>query len=344
MRNLIYILILTTFSLVSCAPPMLTRAKIYINNNEYYLAKSFLEKIISNNLNSGNENSDENGEAYYLLGYVEGELNNLDAMIEYFDKSKKISYKYSADIEQSKKYYWAINFNKGVASYNNEEYEQAKIDFENALKLNPHDEKTMQNYTYVLMVLTGEGVSTNEIQPTTNENNLSTNSQKDIDGFQNFKWDLSLQTVKDLLINNKYEIDNSKGDMTIVSVSDFTFQGKETLLHIALYKDKIYKVTLYFTVGDNTAGMNEYFSMANLIKDVYGDTRKIAIGRESDDYDHRVTQISIGDLSYQHIWNSNSGNLVFQLSQGSYGSFICSLFYSSKDAKKIEDERAKSEF
>ena len=97
-------------------------------------------------------------------------------------------------------------------------------------------------------------------------------------------------------------------------------------------------------MGDNAGGMNEYFAMAELMKDVYGDTKKIAIGRESDDYNHRTTQISIGNLTYQHKWTSISGNLTFQLSQGGHRSFICSLYYEAKNADEIDNQKAKSEF
>ncbi len=167
---------------------------------------------------------------------------------------------------------------------------------------------------------------------------------KDIDGFQKYKWGMSLESVKELLLDNEYKLDDSNETFTLITISDFIFQGKESLLKLEFYKDKLYKSTVHFTVDDNTGGMNSYFTTANMMSEVYGKTKKIAIGRESDDYNHRTTQISIGNLTYQHKWKSVSGNLTFQLAKGSYSSFICSLYYQSVNADDIDKQKAKSEF
>ena len=153
-----------------------------------------------------------------------------------------------------------------------------------------------------------------------------------------------MDETKTLLSDFSFKVETSDKDFVSVIVTDYPFQNRNSLLKIDLYHEKIYKVSVHFTLDDNTAGMNAYFSMVDLIKDIYGDTKKIAIGKESDDYDHRPIQISIGSLTYQHRWESETGIIVAQLKSGSYGNFTCSLFYSSSDAKDIDDNKMKNEF
>lgn len=167
---------------------------------------------------------------------------------------------------------------------------------------------------------------------------------KDIAGFQEYKWGMTIDKVKIIIGELQYEIDDSNKEFIIITVPDFKFQSKNALLKLEFYRDKLFKVSVHFIVGANTAGMNEYFSMAGLLKEIYGNSEKIAIGPESNDYNHRVTQISIGDLSYQFKWDSVSGKLTFQLSNKDYETFICSLFYTSKDSDEIDKQKAKSEF
>lgn len=167
---------------------------------------------------------------------------------------------------------------------------------------------------------------------------------KEIDGFQNYKWGISTEEAKTIAKDLTFEIDNSKPDIVVLTANNFEFQSNDCLLKLEFYKDKFYKASIHFVTEDNQASINDYFSRVELIKEIYGETKKIAIGRESDDYDHRVTQISIGNLTYQHKWNTILGNLAYQIASGSYGRFVHSFFYSSKDADKIDSEKSKSEF
>lgn len=344
MYKIILKIFLLVLFLVGCVGSPLVSAKLHIQKEEYYEAKKILEDLVKENQRKGGKGYYDNAEAYYLLGYLEGELNNFDSMIDYFNKSEEISWMYSNDIEDTKQYYWATYFNKGVINYKDEDYNQAKYNFEIAMKIKPNDYDTKQNYDFVISMLSESDANSVQNTSSMDGNMSSNNSKKDIDGFQNYKWDLTLDEVKKLIENMQYEIDESNNNFQTISVSKFIFQDKESILDLHFYKNRLYKLTVHFPVSDNTAGMNEYFSLADLMQDVYGSTNKIAIGRESDDYNHRVTQLSIGALSYQHRWHSPSGNLVFQLSDGSYGNFICSLFYSSENAKQIDEEKAKSEF
>lgn len=167
---------------------------------------------------------------------------------------------------------------------------------------------------------------------------------KDIDGFQNLKWGMSINEIQDYLNNRNISIDSSIADFKNIKVLDFTFQGKESMQQLDFYKNKLYKISVHFMVADNIAGMNEYFKMGELISNLYGKSKATAIGRESDDYNHRATQISIGNLSYQYTWKSASGSLVFQLAGGNSNTFICSLFYRSIHSDEIDKRKTLSEF
>jgi tetratricopeptide (TPR) repeat protein len=344
MKRIIIILSVSLSFLFGCIVSTLTSAKLNIQNGDLYNAKRLLESEVQSNKQDGNEGYYNNAEVYYLLGYVEGELNNIDKMITCFDDSESISFKFAENIKESKNYHWASNFNKGVEAYNNSDFESAMKYYEYALKLKPGDEDTKRNYSFILAQINNKSETT---LPESSENSFigqkNTNT-KDITGFQNFKWEISIDDAKKILLNNNYELENSNDGFVTMVIPNFTFQKKESALRLDFYLDKLYKATVHFYIEGNTSGMNEYFSMANLIKDVYGTTIKIPIGRESDNYNHRVTQISIGNLSYQHRWDALSGNLTFQLSEGNYDNFLCSLFYSSKQAQSIDDHKSKSEF
>jgi hypothetical protein len=167
---------------------------------------------------------------------------------------------------------------------------------------------------------------------------------KDINGFQDFKWGMDFEEIKTVI--KKLNINNNiiRESEDKIKIKNFTFLNKEANLTLSFYKEKLYKTYVYFVVEDNVAGMNEYFSIAGLIKEIYGNTDKIAIGEESSNYNHRAIQISIGDLSYQYKWFSISGNLTFQLSSSDSRHFICSLFYSSNESEIIDKEKEKAQF
>lgn len=53
--------------------------------------------------------------------------------------------------------------------------------------------------------------------------------------------------------------------------------------------------------------------MADLIKEVYGESKLIASGSERGDIEERVAQINSGALSYKYYWKDALGDLTFQL-------------------------------
>ena len=144
--------------------------------------------------------------------------------------------------------------------------------------------------------------------------------------------------------NLSFKIENSVPNIFILNTSNYKFQNNDCLLGLEFSNEKLYKVSLHFTTSNNQASINDYINRANLIMDVYGKTKKNAIGRESDKESSRKTSMSIGELTYQHRWETLSGKLTYQIGSGSYGKFIHSFFYSSKQASEIDAKKLKSEF
>lgn len=168
--------------------------------------------------------------------------------------------------------------------------------------------------------------------------------RKDITGFQEYQWGMTVSQVKDILGPQTSKVDNSTSNTTIIDVSNFVFQGNKSTLQLEFYNNKLYKASVHFVTDNNQASLNAYFSRAELIMEVYGKTIKTAIGRESDNASSRITSMSINELSYQHSWDTMSGKLIYQIGAGSYGHFIHSFFYTSKEASNIDNQKLKSEF
>lgn len=120
-----------------CASAELTGAKLYINQKQYEKAKETLLKEVQKNPNSD--------EGWYLLGYLYGEEGDIPKMLEAFDKSLSISKKFEQSILESKKYYWATSFNKGVSFFN----KATKTSNQDSVKLN--FEKAAESFNYSIM-------------------------------------------------------------------------------------------------------------------------------------------------------------------------------------------------
>jgi tetratricopeptide (TPR) repeat protein len=134
-----------------CSSAELTGAKLYIQQKQYDKAKEALQKEIEKNPASD--------EAYFLLGSLYGEENDIAKMKEAFDKSLSISKKFEKVILDANKYYWATSFNRGVGNFNkatkaeNKDsitifYEKAVNDFNNAIILEPDSVASYSNLVY----------------------------------------------------------------------------------------------------------------------------------------------------------------------------------------------------
>lgn len=137
-----------------CSSTELTSAKLYIQQKNYDKALESLLKEVEKNPSSD--------EGYYYLGVVYGEKENYDKMLESYDKSLEISKKYAQNISDSKKYYWANLFNRGVAFYqrginaddpdsNKVYFDKSIYAFKYAIKIQPDSSDTYKNLAFVYM-------------------------------------------------------------------------------------------------------------------------------------------------------------------------------------------------
>jgi tetratricopeptide (TPR) repeat protein len=139
-----------------CASAELTGAKLYINQKQYEKAKESLLKEVGKNPASD--------EGWYLLGFLYGEEDNIPKMIESFSNSLKASKKFEPQINESKNYYWATNFNKGVSYFNSATkastedsvkmfFNKAAGNFNSAILCQPDSAVTYENLAYVYINL-----------------------------------------------------------------------------------------------------------------------------------------------------------------------------------------------
>jgi tetratricopeptide (TPR) repeat protein len=154
-KNLIItaLLLLTfMFTAFQCSSTELTSAKLYIQQKNYDKALEVLKEEVQKNPKSD--------EGYYLLGVVYGEKNQYDEMTNAYDSSLAVSDKFKSNIHDSKLYYWANLFNKGVSLYQkgnkSQDTDSSKVyygksadAFENAIKIEPDTASTYQNLAFV---------------------------------------------------------------------------------------------------------------------------------------------------------------------------------------------------
>jgi tetratricopeptide (TPR) repeat protein len=143
-----------TFMGFQCGSSELTSAKLYIQQKNYDKALEALQAEIQKN--------PMDGEAYYLLGYVDGEKGKYSDMMDAFNKSLSISKDFENDINSSRVYYWANLFNSGVKEYQNgvntQDKDSSKIylnkageSFESAIIIEPDSVDTYKNLAFVYM-------------------------------------------------------------------------------------------------------------------------------------------------------------------------------------------------
>src|SRR3990172_2463183 len=142
------------FSGFQCSSTELTSARLYIQQKNYEKALDVLHKEVQKNPQSD--------EGWYLLGYTHGELGNLDSTLIDYNKSLTISNKFEKQINESKIYYWANNFNTAVGLFQRgnktTDEDSAKIFYDKSIdaflmaaKLEPDSADTYQNLAFVYM-------------------------------------------------------------------------------------------------------------------------------------------------------------------------------------------------
>lgn len=163
-----------------CGSTEITSAKLYIQQKNWDKAVEVLQKEISKNPKSD--------EGYYLLGYVNGEQGNYKEMIENFNKSLGISQGFAKNIDDSKKYYWAQVFNRGVSFYSRGSkatdpdsqkvyYEKSISDFNAAIMIEPDSGDNYKNLAFVYL---SKGDNESAIEPL----KQLINREKALDGYR----------------------------------------------------------------------------------------------------------------------------------------------------------------
>ena len=149
-----FLLLSMVFVGYQCGSTEITSAKLYIQQKNWDKAVDVLQKEISKNPQSD--------EGFYLLGYVNGEQTNFEEMVKNYDKSLAISQNFAKNINDSRKYFWAQAFNRGVNYYqkgvNSGDsdsaavyYDKSIADFKSALNIEPDSSDTYKNLAFVYL-------------------------------------------------------------------------------------------------------------------------------------------------------------------------------------------------
>jgi len=139
-----------------CGSTEITSAKLYIQQKNYDKAIEVLQKEITKNPKSD--------EGYYLLGYVQGEQGNFEGMVDSYNKSLAISKGFEKNINDSRKYFWAQAYNRGVSYFQKGNglaqsspdsakiyYDKSISDFNSALNIEPDSVDTYKNLAFVYL-------------------------------------------------------------------------------------------------------------------------------------------------------------------------------------------------
>ena len=137
-----------------CASTELTSARLYIQQKNYERALEVLQEDVSKNPKSD--------EGYFLLGVVYGEMNDMNKMVESFDKSLSISGKFTKEISEYRISHWSTYFNRGVSDYKKgtetENIDSSKIyfnssieNYKTAIMLEPDSANNYRNIAYAYL-------------------------------------------------------------------------------------------------------------------------------------------------------------------------------------------------
>lgn len=150
----IFVFLGFTFMGYQCGSTELTSAKLYIQQKSYDKAMETLQNEVQKNPKSD--------EGYYLLGYIYGEKDQYDEMMNAFNKSLSISKNFEENINASRIYHWANLFNNGVKAYqdgvNSQNKDSSKVfldkaaeNFKSAIIIEPDSFDTYKNLAFVYL-------------------------------------------------------------------------------------------------------------------------------------------------------------------------------------------------
>lgn len=255
------------FSGYQCSSTELTSAKLYIQQKNYDKAIESLQKEVQKNPQSD--------EGYYLLGVVFGEKERYSEMLDAYKKSLAISKKYEDNINQSKKYFWANLFNKGVAFYQRgvktESQDSIKLlyaksieAFNSAIEMEPDSADTYKNLAYVYM---SAQEYDNAVKPLKKLIEL----EQALDGYRFLS---EIYYAKGTDLKNKYDSDKNLADsLEAVKYFDMTIDVAEegrkkypddaellvTLSNAYIAANKIETAIGVFKAGIEAEPQNQYY-------------------------------------------------------------------------------------
>ncbi len=115
----------------ACAPPEITSAKLYINNQDYGNARRSLEEAI--------RLYPDNAEAYFIFGELEAMLSNWAEAKQHYDRASALSPTFRAEAQRKIHSYWVQHYNDGYIFLQRNDLERAEASFQNATTLKPDD-------------------------------------------------------------------------------------------------------------------------------------------------------------------------------------------------------------
>ena len=128
---------------LGCQSSTMTAAKLYIKQDQPQKAVEQLTEAL--------KLEPENAEAHFLMGKLLAAEGRYVEMVEHLDRSAALSPKFQAEIEQTRRHFWAREYNAGVSYAQGEapEFAQALHAFHNATLIEESDLKAWRNMAYV---------------------------------------------------------------------------------------------------------------------------------------------------------------------------------------------------
>lgn len=134
-------LVIIVFALSSCANKYLTTGKIAMNGKNF-------DKAIEN-FNKALEENPNNGEAHFYLAQCYREKEEFEKMLPHIAAAETLYTKKAGKMEELRKETWTKLFEAGKAKASEEKWEEARDDFELAIKVYPSRYEAYSNSGYV---------------------------------------------------------------------------------------------------------------------------------------------------------------------------------------------------
>jgi len=135
------LLVIVVFALSGCANKYVTSGKIAMNGKNFEKAIADFNKALENNPN--------NGEAHYYLAQCYKETEQYDKMLPHIAAAETLYTKKAGRMEDLRLEIWNKLFEEGKAKATEEKWEEARDDFELAIKVLPSRYEAYSNSGFV---------------------------------------------------------------------------------------------------------------------------------------------------------------------------------------------------